>query len=53
MAELIRDAVDRELERDDEEAKWERAFAVMGKFRSGLADVSERHDDYLAEAYLE
>ena len=53
MAELIRDAVDRDLERDDEEAKWERAFAVMGKFRSGLADVSERHDDYLAEAYLE
>lgn len=53
MAELIRRAIDRELERDDEDAKWERALSVIGKFRSNAPDVAERHDDYLAEAYLE
>jgi hypothetical protein len=29
----------------------QRALAVVGRFRSGKTDVSERHDDYLAEAY--
>jgi len=53
MAALIREAIDRDLERDDEDAKWERAMAVIGKFRSNAPDVSERHDEYLAEAYLE
>lgn len=53
MAQVIRDAIDQSLDRDDEDVKWERAFSVVGKFRSGLSDVSERHDDYLAEAYLE
>ena len=28
-----------------------RAMAVMGKFHSGLKDVSRRHDHYLAEAF--
>jgi predicted nucleic acid-binding protein len=42
MAALIREAIDRDLERDDEDAKWERAMAVIGKFRSNAPDVSER-----------
>jgi hypothetical protein len=28
----------------------ERASQVVGKFRSGVSDLSERHDDYFAEA---
>jgi len=30
-----------------------RALEVAGKYRSGHHDIAERHDDYLAEAYLE
>ncbi len=52
MAELIREAIDRALERDDEDAKWERALSVVGKFHSDVTDLSERHDDYLADAFL-
>lgn len=28
-----------------------RAFLVAGRFRSGLGDLSRRHDEYLAEEY--
>ena len=50
MAEVIRDAIDRALDRDDEDAKWERALSVVGKFHSGgVADIAERHDEYLSE----
>lgn len=28
-----------------------KALEAVGRFSSGAADVSERHDDYLAEAY--
>jgi hypothetical protein len=55
MAEVIRDALDRELQTSDRKALWERALSVVGKFRDidGATDVSERHDDYLAEIYEE
>lgn len=55
MAEVIRKAVDAKLRGGVREVPWEernrRALAVMGKFRSGLKDVAEKHDDYLAEEY--
>lgn len=54
MATLIREAIDRSLEHDDQAAKWERALAAVGRFTSdatGATDVSERHDDYLADAF--
>ena len=28
-----------------------KALEAVGRFSSGASDVSERHDDYLAEAY--
>jgi predicted DNA-binding protein len=49
MAELIRQAVERIVEDDDE--RWRRASSVVGRFRSGSTDISTRHDDYLAEDY--
>jgi Arc/MetJ-type ribon-helix-helix transcriptional regulator len=49
MAEVIREAVDRVLAEDGGGAKRRRALAGAGRFRSGHADISERHDDYLAE----
>jgi hypothetical protein len=51
MATLIREAIDRSLEHDAREAKWERALAAVGKFTGDATDVSERHDDYLADAF--
>ena len=55
MAEVIRKAVDARIREGVSEVPWEervrRAMAVMGKFHSGLKDVSRRHDHYLAEAF--
>jgi Ribbon-helix-helix protein, copG family len=53
LASVIRESVDRTLEQDDRAVLWERAFAVIGKYRDkdGATDVAERHDDYLADAY--
>ena len=55
MAEVIRRAVDAKIRGGSGEVPWQervrRAQAAMGKFRSGLKDVAERHDDYLAEEY--
>lgn len=51
VAHLVREAVD-EVYPDDAERRREariRALEVIGKFHSGKTDISERHDDYLAE----
>lgn len=55
MAEVVRRAVDAKIREGVREVSWEernrRLLAAMGKFRSGLKDVAERHDEYLAEEY--
>ena len=51
MAELVRQAIDTLTEGDDEAERWRRATAVIGRFHSGRSDISERHDDYLAEDF--
>jgi hypothetical protein len=51
MAALIREAIDRTYGGTDEEARWRRALDSIGGFRSNRSDVSERHDDALADAY--
>jgi hypothetical protein len=37
----------------DTTEKRRRALEVVGKFRSGKKDISEKHNDYLAEAFLQ
>jgi metal-responsive CopG/Arc/MetJ family transcriptional regulator len=49
MAELIRQAVETILEEDDD--RWGRASAVVGRYHSASTDVSTHHDDYLAQDY--
>lgn len=39
--------------RPSREQLWERASRLIGKYDSGLTDLAERHDDYLAEAIEE
>ena len=56
VAELIRRCVDRFLDEmsnsTPQRAGRLSALEIIGRFDSGLTDVSARHDDYLAEAYL-
>ncbi|MBM4038696.1 MAG: CopG family transcriptional regulator [Planctomycetes bacterium] len=56
VAELVKKGIEEVLRsargrRDPETIR--RALEVVGKFNSGLGDLAERHDDYLAEAYEE
>ncbi len=54
VAELIRQSVDLYLASRGElplDQQYERATAVLGKYRSGDADLGRNHDQYLAEAY--
>lgn len=52
MAELVRQAVERIIEEREEADKWRRALEIVGRYHSGLSDVSTNHDKYLDEAYL-
>lgn len=52
VAELVREAVDNHLSiAVTPTGRRERAIAHLGGFHSGRTKVSERHDEYLAEAY--
>lgn len=53
MASVIREALDRMLEADLADGRRLRTLTAIGGFRSGLNDVSERHDDSLADAFAE
>ena len=54
VSQLIREgiALFRSREERFPEEKKKRALAAVGRFSSNLSDVSERHDDYLAEAFV-
>jgi hypothetical protein len=50
VAELIRRAVDhwiRSTRMVTMEERRHRAISVVGKYQSGLADISKKHDEYL------
>jgi hypothetical protein len=53
IAAVIREAVDRTLEQNERDRRWESALSVVGKYRDleGATDVSRRIDDYVADAY--
>jgi hypothetical protein len=55
MAAVVRDAVDVVLAQHSQDGRWERALAMIGRYRSkdGATDVAENHDAYLAETYRE
>lgn len=52
LAQLVRQAVERMLGEDELTEKWRRASALIGRFSDDAPDVSAKHDEYLAEAYL-
>ena len=54
MAELIRRSVDQYLQAKQQPDLAElrrQAVNIVGKYASGIGDVSENHDRYLAEIY--
>jgi len=54
MAELIRQGIDFYLQACgtvNQEQRRQRAIEAAGRFRSGQRDLSEKHDEYLAEVY--
>jgi hypothetical protein len=54
VSELVRRGVDRYLAERNEatpEERIERAIRVAGRFSSGFQDVSDRHDQHLADAF--
>ena len=56
VSELVRRGVTRLLDEERPSSPQERrrrAMSAVGGFRSGLRDVSRRHDRHLAEAYAE
>jgi len=54
IAEVIREALDRHLASESpHDHRRQKAIASVGGFRSRHTDVSERHDDHLAEIYDE
>lgn len=51
VAELVRTGVDQMLRDTNRKARAQRFLDAAGKFNSGLGDVSENHDKYLAEDF--
>lgn len=51
MAHVVREAIDAYAPDDaaSREERIRRAISAGGRFSSGLNDVSDRHDEYLAE----
>lgn len=52
LEDVIRESVDAYAASRNARSRKERkeaALGVAGRFRSGLPDLAERHDDYLAE----
>jgi hypothetical protein len=53
VSQLIREGVEfyRTHEERLPEDKKKKALAAVGRYASGISDISEKHDDYLAKAF--
>ena len=51
VAALVRQALDDWIARNDRKDRWQRALALLGTAHSGLGDLAENHDYYLAEDF--
>lgn len=51
ISELARQGIEEKLARHAQEKKWTTSFEAIGRHGSGLKDLSERHDDYLADGW--
>ena len=51
IAELARKSIEETLAKSRTQGKWERSLAVSGRYRSGLGDLSAKHDEYLGDEW--
>lgn len=51
ISELVRRSLDQTLDSQEFDPRWQRALGSLGKFESGLKDLAEKHDSYLAERW--
>jgi hypothetical protein len=49
VAAQVRKAVDAWIASEEQDARVQRALEAIGGFHSGLGDLAERHDAYLAD----
>jgi predicted CopG family antitoxin len=47
ISEIVRRSLDSTIDSQEADQMWARAFQSMGKFESGLKDLSNKHDEYL------
>ena len=56
MAEIVRESLDARLRTSgvaDRKELRRRALAVVGRFRSGVPDLGQNHDQYATESFVE
>ena len=55
FAQLVREGVDQLLAAEKRESAWDRFLAAAGSCSAadGITDVSERHDEYLSDAFAD
>jgi predicted CopG family antitoxin len=51
ISEIVRRSLDSTIDSQETDQKWARAFQSMGKFESGLKDLSNKHDEYLGNRW--
>jgi len=51
ISEIVRRSLDTTIEKQDAEQKWARALQSLGKFESGLSDLSKKHDEHLGNRW--
>lgn len=51
ISELARQGIEEKLARQEQEERWSASFAVLGRHGSGLKDLADNHDDYLADEW--
>ena len=51
ISSIVRQSVDHGLDKSAKDQTWARALNSIGKFDSGLKDLAEKHDSYLADRW--
>lgn len=53
VSQVVREAVDAHVDDAGSRRRVDALLATIGKYRSGLTDVSVNHDNYLAEDFAD
>jgi hypothetical protein len=51
VAELVRVSLKEKMTGGPQSSAWKDSLGVLGKYRSGLKNLSEKHDEYLSDGW--